>query len=786
MSAEERTPRTPTTTRTTTTKASRAKAVCLRPLKSLWSLLSLWSFLACVAVAAFIALTAVALVWHSDAKTTLPTFAETRDRYRTSEAVLLDRNGEILHELRTDSDGRRLAWVRLGDVSPALTAAVIHAEDRNFRLHHGVDWPSFVWGMASTALGGATRGASTITMQLAALLDPMLKPGSAVAAGGRGARAAHRSFRQKIIQIRRALRLEQTWSKEEILEAYMNLAGFRGELQGVSAASRGLLGKEPHGLDSDEAAILACLLRSPNAPARLVQARAELLLKELRGEDPSRAKLEEKIRRSLGGSYSIRPAAGLALHAAHRLLKPGAGGSTRVQSTIDKGLQVFAQEVLRSHLQHLRDANVEDGALLVLENRSGEVLAYVGNNGVRSSARYVDGTRALRQAGSILKPFLYALAFDRRVLTAASLLDDAPLDLAVGGGSTYRPRNYDEQFRGLVTARTALASSLNIPAVRTLELVGVEDFWSTLRRLRLRNLEESEFYGPSLALGTVDVCLEDIVNAYRSIANAGVLTAAHLTPDAAPSQEARVFSRESAFLVSDILSDRESRAATFGLENPLATRFWTAVKTGTSKDMRDNWCVGFSDSYTVGVWVGNFSGASMWNVSGVSGAAPIWLEIMNRLHRGRASQRPLPPPGMARQRTTLPEFGVDREEWFLRGTEPIIVEAIDERAGTRIVYPPAGSLLAVDPDIPDDSQMVLFEASSARENMRWVLNGKPLPEEGRIVRWALAPGKHRLVLQDSAKKELDAVEFEVRGGSVDPLDKQLPTGPKSGDVAPEW
>jgi len=693
---------------------------------------------------------------------------------------LLDRSGEVLHELRTDSDGRRLEWVRLGDISPALTTALLHAEDRNFSVHHGVDWKSFLWGMASTALGGTTRGASTITMQLVALLDPMLKPGSPGALIRRETAVIHRSYRQKIVQVRRALLLEQTWSKEEILEAYLNLAGFRGELQGIAAASRALFGKEPHGLDSEEGAILTCLLRSPNAPAPLVHARAELLLKELRGEDPSRAKLEEKIRGSLGGSYSIRPAAGLALHAAHRLLKPGAGGSTRVRSTIDKGLQVFAQEVLRSHLQHLRDANVEDGAVLVLDNRSGEVLAYIGNNGVRSSARYVDGTRALRQAGSILKPFLYALAFDHRVLTAASLLDDSPLDLAVGGGSTYRPRNYDEQFRGLVTARTALASSLNIPAVRTLELVGVEDFWSTLRRLRLRNLEESEFYGPSLALGTVDVCLEDIVNAYRSIANAGVLTAAHLTPVESPSEGVRVFSQESAFLVSEILSDRESRSATFGLENPLATRFWTAVKTGTSKDMRDNWCVGFSDSYSVGVWVGNFSGASMWNVSGVSGAAPVWLEIMNRLHRGRTSQPPSPPPGLAQQRTEVPAIGVDRQEWFLRGTEPIIVEAIQERAGTRIVYPPAGSLLAVDPDIPDDSQMVLFEASSERENMRWVLNGKPLPEEGRIVRWALAPGKHRLVLQDSAKKELDAVEFEVRGAGAGPLDGQLPTGPKSG------
>ena len=258
-----------------------------------------------------------------------------------------------------------------------------------------------------------------------------------------------------------------------------------------------------------------------------------------------------------------------------------------------------------------------------------------------------------------------------------------PWRLAVGGGS-YRPRNYDEQFHGLVTARTALASSLNIPAVRTLQLVGVEDFWSTLRRLGFRSLEESRFYGPSLALGTADICLEDLVNAYRSIANGGVLTASRLTPDTPPSKEGRVFSRGAAFLVSDILSDRESRALTFGLENPLATRFWTAVKTGTSKDMRDNWCVGYSDRYTVGVWIGNFSGASMWNVSGVSGAAPVWLEIMNYLHRGGANGPRVPPTGLVRKRVEVADLGIDREEWFLAGTEPARLEAIEDRAGVRI------------------------------------------------------------------------------------------------------
>ncbi|MCU0605814.1 MAG: penicillin-binding transpeptidase domain-containing protein, partial [Desulfobacterales bacterium] len=264
--------------------------------------------------------------------------------------------------------------------------------------------------------------------------------------------------------------------------------------------------------------------------------------------------------------------------------------------------------------------------------------AYAGITGDPGRSRFVDGVAARRQAGSALKPFLYALAFDRRILTAASLLDDSPLDLAVTTG-IYRPQNYDRGFQGAVTVRTALAASLNIPAVRALELTGVDPFLDVLRELGIRELSESgDFYGPALALGSADVSLWELVNAYRTLANHGIRGELALTAGAAPAgPPRRVFSAQAAFIVSDILADREARAPTFGLENPLATRFWTAVKTGTSKDMRDNWCVGYSQHVTVGVWVGNFSGEPMREVSGVSGAAPIWLDLMNHLHRSRPS-----------------------------------------------------------------------------------------------------------------------------------------------------
>jgi len=204
---------------------------------------------------------------------------------------------------------------------------------------------------------------------------------------------------------------------------------------------------------------------------------------------------------------------------------------------------------------------------------------------------------------------------DRRILTPASLIDDSALDIPVPGG-VYRPRNYDDEFHGLVSVRTALASSLNVPAVKTLNLVGVDNLVGMLWRLGFEELRSPDFYGPSLALGSADITLWDLVNAYRALANGGTWGSMRLVFEAEPAQPRRVLTPAAAFLLSDILSDRESRSRTFSLESPLSTRFWTAVKTGTSKDMRDNWCVGYSDRYTVGVWVGNFS-ASLCGTSAV-------------------------------------------------------------------------------------------------------------------------------------------------------------------------
>jgi len=322
-----------------------------------------------------------------------------------------------------------------------------------------------------------------------------------------------------------------------------------------------------------------------------------------------------------------------------------------VTTTLDLRWQQSAEDAVRQQLAGLGGRNVRDGAAVILDNATGEVLAYVASAGSQSTAPQVDGIIARRQAGSTLKPFLYGMALEQQFITAASVLDDSPVNLETSNG-LYIPQNYDHDFKGPVSVRTALASSLNLPAVRTLILVGVGRFRDRLEELGYRGLtEDGEYYGFSLALGSAEVSLLEQVNAYRALANGGVWSPVRFLPDSAQSgdESRRIMSAEATYLITDILSDNAGRSVTFGLDSPLATRFWSAVKTGTSKDMRDNWCIGFSRRYTVGVWVGNFEGDSMQDVSGISGAAPAWATIMSLLHAEQPESAPEPPEGVVRR-----------------------------------------------------------------------------------------------------------------------------------------
>jgi penicillin-binding protein 1C len=687
-----------------------------------------------------------------------PSFAETKAGYRPSESWLLDRNGEVIAVRRIDDKARRLEWVELNEVSPAMQELLLLSEDKRFYQHGGVDWLAMASSSASYLRhfidGKRPRGASTLTMQLAGFLDPSLAPTH-----------SKRTLAQKWRQILAAREIEKRWSKPQILEAYLNLASFRGELNGIHAASFALFDAHPSALNRPQALLLAALLKGPMAkPERATDRACALLKAAQQPNNPTCDELHTLAQQALATGNQHIAQESLAPHLAQKLLQqPG----QRVSSTLDANLQRLAMRALHEQLLSLNERHVQDGAIVVIDNRSGDVLAYVGSSGELSAAPGVDGAAALRQAGSTLKPFLYGMALQGRQLTAASVLDDSPIQLNTPMG-LYIPQNYDRDFKGAVSVRTALASSLNVPAVRTLGLVGVDNFVRTLRTYGLDSLtEDGDHYGFSLALGGVDVRLLDLTNAYRALANNGVWRPLRFAPGARLAQSRKVVSPQAAYVVANILSDKTARAMTFGLENPLATRMWTAAKTGTSKDMRDNWCIGFSSRYTVGVWVGNFNGEPMHDVSGVSGAAPVWRELMDYLHAHGRSIAPTKPSGVVALQTHFtPAIESPRSEWFIDGTETAEIKLVGIGYGgqalqARILYPTNGTVIAMDPDIPIGHQRVQFNAKNA-EQVAWLMDGIKVGD-GADIGWTPSGGRHKLVLTDLQGNELDAVNFEVRG-----------------------
>ncbi len=679
----------------------------------------------------------------------IPSFEQVRDGYRPSEAWLLDRRGRVIDVKRVDFGIRRLDWVPLDGVSPALRDAIVAGEDQRFLRHGGVDWTAAAGALRDRLTGGPNRGGSTITMQLAALLDPGLK----VRGGGRG-------WGQKLAQMRAALAIEQTWRKEQILEAYLNLLDFRGELQGVGATAKILAGKHPSGLTTNESLVLAALLPSPGASADRVAARACARA----GGDC--AGLRDTAEGLLDNARAARTP-GLAPQLANALLhKPG----ERRRTTLDLDIQRRAVDALNRQLGGLTNRNVRDGAVLVVDNATGDVLAYVASSGSRSRAAQVDGVRAPRQAGSTLKPFLYGMALENRYLTPSSILDDSPINLQTSVG-LYIPQNYDRDFKGAVSVRTALASSLNVPAVRTLVLVGVEPFRDRLHRIGYAGIDrDGDYYGYSLALGSAEVSLWEQVTAYRTLARGGLLTPLRLDPLATPAQERRIMPADAAFLVGDILGDRAARVTSFGLASNLNTRFWSAVKTGTSKDMRDNWCIGWSRRYTVGVWVGNFEGDSMHNVSGVSGAAPVWQDVIADLDQGGAIAAPAPPVGVVSQAVRFdPAIESPREDWFLKGTETAVMRSVPASSFARIVSPADGVVIALDPDIPAGNTRVPVRAEAADRSLSLKIDGRVLGRADASYLWAPRPGAHTVLLQRGDGSVVDRAQITVR--DIKPVQK---------------
>lgn len=712
-------------------------------------------------------------------------------------AAILDRHGLPLRTARA-ADGSLARWVPLADVDPDLIATFLAAEDRAFYRHPGVDLHAAARA-AWTNLRArrVVSGASTITMQLARLLRP-----------------SGRSWPGKLYQVLWALRLERHLDKQTILEQYLNRVPLGQAAVGVDAAAALYFGASAADVSLGQAALLAGIAPAPSSDNPLIspgraRIRRTLVLARVAAsgyassEAAARAAQEPVLAREDRADF-------LAPHFTTRLLardEPPVGGPWR--TPLDLPLQTALEAEVRHTVETLRPEGARQAALVVLDNPTGEILAWVGSPDFwADTAGQVDMVVSPRQPGSALKPFLYGLAFDRG-WSPADVLPDLPRIFQTSTGP-YAPRNYDRRFHGPVRLREALASSFNVPAVELVDRVGQGSLLSTLRRAGFESLDRgAEYYGLGLALGNGDVTLLELANGYRAIASGGVWRPVRWrvsAPDELPEPGRRVMSQRAAAIVLDILSDPVARIPGFGLDTPLDFPFVAAAKTGTSRHFTDNWAVATTGRFTVAVWVGNFSGRPMDGVSGVSGAGPL-LHRAVLLTADRYPPGVLPTPGEA---GTVPVricrlsglLATDRCPGMIEWVQPdqAPTRSCDWHAGDgvrlppeyaewagqeaarmsateagapatppparpsravepfRIISPRDGDRYQVPPGVdPRYATIALRAGGSGTGAVRWFVDGRAVP----AGRWTLRPGVHVVrALAGSGTRDTARIEVE--------------------------
>jgi penicillin-binding protein 1C len=678
------------------------------------------------AALAAVAATAVAVVagtiWAYHVE--LPT--EALDPRRVAAVRVLSRSGALLRNALSREDGGAV-FVPLERISPHVIAATLASEDHRFHRHRGVDGLALCRAASQNLRAlRVVSGGSTVTMQLARILVP-----------------APRTFGAKLREAVLAYKLEQVLGKREILWLYLNRAPYGNGTFGIEAAARRYLDKPAEKLSLAEAALLSSLPRSPTGynpyrnRARLLRRQRTILsLLAARGlisaEQERLARLEP-----IAWERARRPF--LAPHLVERILaRPELAQAVQITTTLDLPLQEQVENTVRKAVERLRPKGVSNAAAIVVENSTGEVLAYVGSADYWSEADggQNDGTLARRQPGSAVKPFMYSLALERG-RTPASILRDLPVHFSTEKGD-YAPRNYDDTFHGPVRLRQALACSYNVPAVNTADFLGLDAVLRRFREVGLSSLDRpARHYGLGLTLGNGETTLQELTAAFATLARGGrglplriwrdarSAGGARLTPGTVSPR--RVIDERAAYLVAQILSDPVARRPAFGKRNPLEVGFPAAVKTGTSKDFRDNWTVGFTPRVTVGIWVGNFDGSSMHNVSGITGAGPIWAEAIVAATRGHGDVSFARPSGIVERaicpvsgELAGPHCGASLDELFLEENPPVATctihreLAVDRRNGglagpgcpeeterrVFLVYPPAYRAWALGQGLP--------------------------------------------------------------------------------------
>lgn len=706
--------------------------------------------------------------------TDLPTPDRLRARAALGSTRILDRRGQLLYELPDPLSARRRP-LPLGEIPLALRQATVAVEDASFYQNPGVDLRGILRA-AWTDLRSASvmAGGSTITQQLARsfLLDPEL--------------ARQRTIERKLREAVLALKLTASYPKDEILELYLNQTYYGGLSYGVEAAARHVFGKPARDLDLAESALLAGLPQAPSRydpladPAAALARQGQVLDALVRAgaitPALAAAARAEPLQFAAGGADNLMRAPHFVRYVLDQLdarLGPDvvARGGLTITTTLDADLQDAAQATLRRQVALLAtprdggpDHRVRNGAVVVLDPADGALLAMVGSPDFDDAGiqGQVNAALARRQPGSAIKPLTYAAALERGWTPATTILD-VPTTFQTREGRPYAPQNYNRVFRGPLSLREALATSSNVAAVRALDAIGVPALLDMAGRLGITSLggaAEAGRFGLALTLGGGEVTPLELTAAYAAFANggrrvtpfailgavdaqgavvdirgeqasrqAGKETCDNGAPPCVPVSLSPGLSPQVAYLITDILSDRYARMRAFGAQSALDVDRPAAAKTGTTSDWRDNWTVGYTPDRVVGVWVGNADGQPMEAISGVSGAGPIWHEVMLAAHRG-LPPRPFPRPDGIVEATICAEGGMlpspacpaTRLERFVAGSAPTradtthLAVAVDPALGCRapLGYPPERVASRVYRILPPEAEAWAVSAGVAR------------------------------------------------------------------------